>query len=159
MGGWPVRASATRLREVIAEHLLQGHEVRLDFANLQVTQSFVDELLSVLILQHGPSILDRIVFKSCSDDVRAILEFVAADRCDQYAKRPSHENRDGFGSPHQSGNFFLTVSVRSGHVSHPRAPSTPRLFDAHSIVGTATFGRFMRAAWLIRYSRQYGQTW
>jgi hypothetical protein len=42
------------------------------------------------ILKRGPDVLDQMVFKSCSDDVRAIIEFVAADRADQYLKAHSH---------------------------------------------------------------------
>lgn len=67
-----------------------GAEVVLDFSGISATQSFVDELIGVLILRHGPDILSRIIFKSCSDDVRAIIEFVAADRCDQYIKSNTH---------------------------------------------------------------------
>lgn len=43
-----------------------------------------------LILRHGPDVLGQIVFKSCSEQVRAIVEFVAADRADQYFKAHSH---------------------------------------------------------------------
>jgi len=48
------------------------------------------ELIGSLILRFGPNILDKLVFKSCSDNVRAIIEFVVADRVDQYLKRNSH---------------------------------------------------------------------
>jgi hypothetical protein len=41
-----------------------------------------------MILKCGPGVLDQMVFKSCSDDVRAIIEFVADDRADQYLKKP-----------------------------------------------------------------------
>lgn len=85
-----VRSTAMPLREQVEEVLAQGVEVVLDFSSVDVTQSFVDELLGVLILRHGPDILDRLIFKSCMDDVRAIIEFVAADRCDQYISSHSH---------------------------------------------------------------------
>lgn len=85
-----VRATVTGLREQVEAALLRGEECVLDFAGVQATQSFVDELVGLLILHHGPDILARIVFRSCSDDMRAIIEFVAADRCDQYLKTRSH---------------------------------------------------------------------
>jgi hypothetical protein len=84
------RATAVPLREQVEEILSHGAEVTFDFSFVQATQSFIDELIGVLILRHGPDILSRLVFKSCSDDVRAVIEFVAADRCDQYVKANSH---------------------------------------------------------------------
>lgn len=84
------RATAAPLREQIEAPLLRGQEIVLDFGGVQVTQSFTDELIGVLILRHGPDILDRIIFRACSPDVRAIIEFVATDRCDQYIKTHSH---------------------------------------------------------------------
>ncbi|HPB91099.1 MAG TPA: STAS-like domain-containing protein [Rugosibacter sp.] len=84
------RATAMPLREQVEEALAQGVEVVFDFSAVEATQSFIDELVGVLVLRHGPDILDRLVFKSCSDDVRAIIEFVAADRCDQYIQSHSH---------------------------------------------------------------------
>lgn len=68
----------------------QGAEATLDFTGIATTQFFVDELVGVLVLRHGPDVLARIVFKGCSDDVRAIIEFVVTDRCDQYIKQHSH---------------------------------------------------------------------
>lgn len=84
------RATATPLREQVEEALAQGAEIVFDFSAVQATQSFIDELIGVLILRHGPDILSRLIFKSCSSDVRAVIEFVAADRCDQYVKANSH---------------------------------------------------------------------
>lgn len=83
--------AAAPVREELEITLAQvGAEVILDFSGISTTQSFVDELVGVLVLRHGPDILSRIVFKGCSDDVRAIIEFVVADRCDQYIKQRSH---------------------------------------------------------------------
>jgi hypothetical protein len=85
------RLAAAPLREDLEVALAQqGAEVVLDFSGITATQSFVDELVGVLVLRHGPDVLARIIFKGCSDDVRAIVEFVAADRCDQYLKAHSH---------------------------------------------------------------------
>lgn len=84
------RLSAAPIREEIEIALARGAEVVLDFSGVEATQSFIDGLVGVLVLQHGPDVLGRLVFKSCSDDVKAILQFVAADRCDQYLKTHSH---------------------------------------------------------------------
>lgn len=84
------RLSAASLKDEIEVALADGAEVVLDFSGVEATQSFIDGLVGTLILQSGPDILARMVFKSCSDDVRAILEFVAADRCDQYLKQHMH---------------------------------------------------------------------
>ncbi|MBI3148365.1 MAG: STAS-like domain-containing protein [Betaproteobacteria bacterium] len=84
------RSTAAPLREQVEEALAGGGEMVFDFSKVEATQSFIDELVGVLILRHGPDVLARLVFKSCSDDVRAIIEFVAADRCDQYIKAHSH---------------------------------------------------------------------
>jgi STAS-like domain of unknown function (DUF4325) len=79
-----MRHQARRARDEAERALLGGGEVVFDFGGIGVTQAFVDELVGVLILHHGPDLLQRIIFKNCSQDVRAIIEFVAADRCDQY---------------------------------------------------------------------------
>jgi len=84
------RLSAAPVREKIEIALAQGVEVVLDFSGVEATQSFIDGLIGVLVLQHGPDVLSHLVFKSCSDDVKAILQFVAADRSDQYLKSHSH---------------------------------------------------------------------
>jgi len=84
------RTSAIAVRQQAEAVLLAGSEVVLNFSGVEVTQSFVDELVGYLILRYGPDILQRMVFKGCSDNVRAIIEFVAADRSDQYVKSHSH---------------------------------------------------------------------
>lgn len=85
------RMAAAPVREELEIALATaGAEVVLDFSGIGATQSFVDELVGVLVLRHGPDILSHIVFKGCSDDVRAIIEFVVADRCDQYIKSHTH---------------------------------------------------------------------
>lgn len=84
------RESAVPLRLEIEDALAKGADVVFDFAGVEVTQSFIDALIGELILKRGPDVLDQFVFKSCSDDVRAIIEFVAADRADQYLKAHAH---------------------------------------------------------------------
>jgi hypothetical protein len=85
-----MRHAAVPERERIEVFLAQGYEVAIDFAGAAVTQSFVDELVGRLILEQGPGVLQRLVFKNCTDDTRAILRFVAADRTDQYLKANTH---------------------------------------------------------------------
>ena len=84
------RESAIPLRLQVEEALDNGADVVFDFSGVEVTQSFIDALIGVLILKRGPDVLNQIVFKSCSDDARAIIEFVAADRADQYLKTRAH---------------------------------------------------------------------
>ena len=84
------RSTAIPLRHEVEEALAHGAEVVFDFSGVEATQSFVDELIGTLILKRGPDVLEQVVFKSCSEDVRAIIEFVAADRADQYRKTRSH---------------------------------------------------------------------
>ena len=50
----------------------------------------MDALIGTLILKRGPDVLGQLVFMPCSEDARAIVEFVAADRADQYLKAHSH---------------------------------------------------------------------
>ena len=84
------RSTAISLREEAELVLARGYEVVFDFSGVETTQSFIDELVGGLILRRGVDVLERIVFRACSDDVRAIIEFVAADRCDQYLKTHTH---------------------------------------------------------------------
>ena|SRR5688572_29745130 len=71
------RDVATPLRTQVEEALSDGVEqVCVDFQGLLVTQSFMDEFLGVLILRHGPSILDKLTFSNCHEDVRVAAELV-----------------------------------------------------------------------------------
>jgi hypothetical protein len=85
-----MRHAAVPARERIEGFLADGFEVVVDFAGAAITQSFADELVGRLILEQGPAVLQRLVFKNCTDDTRAILRFVAADRVDQYLKTSTH---------------------------------------------------------------------
>ena len=84
------RTTAVPLRLQVEAAVADGDEIVFDFSGIEVTQSFVDALIGELILKRGPDVLAQIVFKSCSEEVRAIIEFVAADRVDQYFKSSSH---------------------------------------------------------------------
>lgn len=91
-----IRALAVAIRHEAEKALLEGQEVIFDFSGVSVTQSFVDELIGAVILREGPSVLLKMLFKGCSDDVRAILRFVTSDRTEQFHQvtaRPSSFRR------------------------------------------------------------------
>jgi len=47
----------------------------------------MDELLGALILRYGPSVLQRVAFKSCSEDVKAVIQFIANTRGSDYKQK------------------------------------------------------------------------
>lgn len=57
------RFTAAQLREQVEIYLAQGSEVIFDFSGVEATQSFIDELVGVLILRHSPDILSRLIFR------------------------------------------------------------------------------------------------
>jgi hypothetical protein len=87
-----IRALAVPIRQGAEIALHAGQEVVFDFSGVGATQSFVDELIGAIILREGPTVLSKIVFKGCSDDVRAILRFVTADRSAQFHRAPSRSS-------------------------------------------------------------------
>jgi len=80
-----VRGRALPIRQRIETALDAGREVALDFLGVSATQSFVDELVGRLVLARGEDVLDRIVFRNCTDDMKAIVQFVISDRVEQQA--------------------------------------------------------------------------
>jgi hypothetical protein len=75
-----MRASALPFR-VEAERMLKADQaVALDFAGIEATQGFIDELVGHLVITHGRQILSRLSFHNCSDDTKAIIRFVVNDR-------------------------------------------------------------------------------
>lgn len=85
------RYGALPIRDEI-EVLLDSHEkVALDFAGTNPTQSFVDEVVGVLVIERGPAVLSRLVFLNCNEDIKAILHFVVSDRLRKFsALRADH---------------------------------------------------------------------
>lgn len=79
-----MRSSAVPLRRTIELALEKEREVIVNFTGVEVTQSFVDELLGALILREGPKITQRLILKGCSEQTRGIVKFVAADRAEQF---------------------------------------------------------------------------
>lgn len=57
--------------------LKEGKKVVLDFDGVSnVTQSFIHALVSQIIRDNGPDILDYIDFKHCNEKVQGIIEIV-----------------------------------------------------------------------------------
>lgn len=84
------RIRASELREKLEVLLANATEVEIDFSGVTVSQFFADELVGVMLLQHGPDILTRLVFKGCSNSVKDLIEFVVADRYDEYMATRAH---------------------------------------------------------------------
>jgi hypothetical protein len=80
------RALALPIRDEIESSLDAGSTVTIDFLGTNPTQSFVDELVGVLILHRGPSVLERLLLVNCSEDIKAILHFVVSDRLDEHER-------------------------------------------------------------------------
>lgn len=85
------RFRARELREEIDVLLAHTNELVLDFTGMKsATQSFIDELVGVLVLKHGPDVVKRLIFKSCSDDIKAILKFVVTSRTEDFLIKNRH---------------------------------------------------------------------
>ena len=85
------RFRARELREEVERLLARADEVMLDFTGMKsLTQSFVDELVGVLVLEHGPDVVRRLVFKGCSEDIKEILNFVVSTRSEDYLRKNRH---------------------------------------------------------------------
>ncbi|MGA3702305.1 STAS-like domain-containing protein [Ralstonia nicotianae] len=78
------RYGALPIRDEIVALLAQHDKVALDFAGTNPTQSFVDEIVGVLVVERGPSVLQRLVFLNCNEDIKAILHFVVSDRLSEH---------------------------------------------------------------------------
>jgi hypothetical protein len=92
-GGLPfvgTRLAAHDLRSRLEQLLAANVEVEIDFTGVRVSQSFADELIGLALLRHGPDVLQKVIFKGCSDSVRAVIEFVITDRYDEYIRTRAH---------------------------------------------------------------------
>jgi hypothetical protein len=81
-----MRRSALPLRQSIERALMGGQEITLDFTGVEATQSFIDELIGVLIGKLGPSVLAQVTFKGCSPTLKGVINFVVADRARDFQK-------------------------------------------------------------------------
>lgn len=85
--GLPVlgtRHSAKKFRTLVSETLDRDGAAVVDFSSVTLTQSFADELLGPLLLAHGPALLKKLSFKSCSEDARAVITFVVGQRLREF---------------------------------------------------------------------------
>jgi hypothetical protein len=90
------RLVAREIRLELERALRDRGEVRIDFANVGATQSFIDELVGVLVAQQGVTLLSSLVFTNCSDDIKALLQFVIGSRLrdfDELSKASNHHLR------------------------------------------------------------------
>ena len=78
------RFIAKQFRISLEEALAAANSVVIDFSGVDVTQSFVDELLGPLVLELGEDFLKRIAFQSCSDSAQTIIRFVISNRLADY---------------------------------------------------------------------------
>lgn len=81
----PLRFFGTRfigqqMRGELEALLDQNQNLEVDFTGLNATQSFIDEMIGVLVLRYGPAILQRLSFKGCNEDIQTILHFVVSSR-------------------------------------------------------------------------------
>jgi len=76
------RETGLGFRAAIERSLEADQEpVVLDFSSIRnATQSCLDEMIGVLILAHGPDVLQRLRFRNCNPTVRSLIQFVIADR-------------------------------------------------------------------------------
>lgn len=72
------------LRQQLEQLLEKPGDVRIQFEQVGVTQSFLDEFVGVLVVRHGQSLVDRLVFVGCSRDAQALLELVIGARLEDH---------------------------------------------------------------------------
>jgi|GEM_PF-902351 len=85
------RQFALPIRDELIGMLANSHQVEVDFARTNPTQSFIDELIGVLVLDQGKDVLSKLVLKNCSADIKAILHLVVSDRLEQRSHIRSDE--------------------------------------------------------------------
>lgn len=84
------RHSGQALRLELEDRLTNAQKIVLDFDQMRVTQSFVDELLGVMVLHHGPNLLKRVAFRHCSENTKAIIQFVINSRISDFNSSKKH---------------------------------------------------------------------
>lgn len=64
---------------IISTSLDSGEDIMIDFQGVEgATQSFIHALISDLIRERGPEVLEKISFKNCNESIRKIINIVAA---------------------------------------------------------------------------------
>ena len=70
------RARDVRIDD-ITPILESGGDIVLDFEGVEsVTQSFIHALISDPLRRYGSEVLDHILFKNCSENIKKIIEMV-----------------------------------------------------------------------------------
>jgi hypothetical protein len=82
------RDRAASVREELDMKIADGFSVELNFEGVEATQSFIDELIGIVVLERGVEVLGKLTFRKCSSDMKAIINFVVSDRALQHAKSP-----------------------------------------------------------------------
>lgn len=82
------RERAIPIRLEIDSHLAKGEVVELNCEGVEATQSFMDELVGLIVLERGASTLNQLRFRKCSPDMKAIIQFVVGDRAAQHERDP-----------------------------------------------------------------------
>jgi hypothetical protein len=83
-GFYGTRERAFEFRDQIELQLdAEVPRVVIEFDGITATQSFIDELLGILVVERGAAVANRLVFRGCSDDLKAIISFVLSDRIEQ----------------------------------------------------------------------------
>ncbi len=88
------RFIAKTIRTSIEDALSHSDHVEVDFSGVEVTQSFIDELLGPLLLRKGPQLLTRLAFRGCSENAQAVIRFVVTERLSEFAKSHSPLGED-----------------------------------------------------------------
>jgi hypothetical protein len=83
------RHRAKELRLDLESLLDTRGEIALDFTSFEATQSFIDELIGQLVLRRGEDFLSKVTFMGCSEEVKAIINFVVSDRLTQFRRLQS----------------------------------------------------------------------
>lgn len=87
------RATAAQMRRNIEEIIQNQGSVKIDFLGVGITQSFADELIGVLAYIHGQLVFKKINFKNCTNEHKAILNFVVAHRLTTRIDLPRPSNQ------------------------------------------------------------------
>lgn len=89
------RFIAKRIRAAIEAAMQESGRTEIDFTGVEVTQSFIDELVGPMFLRSGPSLLDRLAFRNCSENAQAVVSFVVSGRLMDYAKLNDERDSPG----------------------------------------------------------------
>jgi len=70
------RFTGKDVREQVTTLLASGRPVGIDFSGVQsVNDSFLDEMLGMLIVHRGPSVLRSLVFMHCDKPIEEAIRF------------------------------------------------------------------------------------